>query len=373
MSVKLSAPALPILQYKFHTDAIYLKIAGTIYLFAFSFAQLIYGAISKYHHRRHMIFVSLGIGCIGTLISMISPNVTVFIVGRIIEALGLGGGSTLCRVLMADKLGKHEIAHVTVFFGIIYSANPFVSPTIGQYIIILLSWRWIFGLFLVLIIVYWILTYFLLEETKPILDQKFSFPHLLRSYFDVLSHPVFWTYILGFCLYVGLMIGYYMAIPFWYYEHFGVSEKYYTFLALFTAVPNVIAYYSGRFFVKKHKATGTLRIAYLIGILGLAASVVLLFFKPTPASYIIPLIFIAFSTGLIQPSTSSGLLTQFRQQAGIVSAFIPIFGVGMAGVMFLILTNINLNSLWPFTLILFIIIGFGILSRPWLQKHASHL
>lgn len=373
MSVKLSAPVLPVLESKFHTQAIYLKIAGTIYLITFAIVQVLYGAISKYHHRRHLIFGSLTLAAAGAIIAMLSTNVSMFVFGRILEALGVGGGSTLCRVMMADRLEKQEIAKVTILFGVIYSINPFVSPTIGQYIIILLSWRWVFAFFLLVLALYWIATYFLLEETKPQIEAKFSVPHLLYDYKQVLTQPVFWSYIVGFGLFSGLMIGYYMAIPFWYYVHFGVSEKYYTFLALFTAIPNILAYYYGRFFIKKHGTTETLRIAYLFGLVAVAASVGTLFFETTVASYIIPLIFISLSTGLIQPSTNAGLIHEFREYAGIVAAFIPLFGVGFGGILFLILTNIDLNEIWPFTLVLVGIVGFGLANRVLLKKHASHL
>lgn len=373
MSVKLSAPVLPVLESKFHTDPIYIKLAGTIYLITFSIAQVLYGAISRYHHRRHLIFGSVCVAFLGTFIAMISTSIVYFVIGRILEALGVGGGSTLCRVMMADRLEKQEIAQVTILFGIIYSLNPFISPSIGQYIIIFAGWRWVFAFFLCVLAAYGITTYFKLEETKPTIDEKFSFSHLTHDYKQVLSNPVFWSYIVGFGLFSGLMIGYYMAIPFWFYVHFGISEKVYTFLAIFTAVPNILAYYFGRFFIKKHGTTGTLRIAYAFGSVGFLASLIMLFFEPSVASYIIPLMFIATATGLIQPATNAGLIHQFREYAGIIGAAIPLFGVGIGGILFLILTNINLDAIWPFCVILFVIVGFGFLNRVFLKKHASHL
>jgi len=369
MSIKLSTPALPLLQYQFHTKAFYLKLSGMLYLIFFAASQLFWGAISRFYARRHLIFWGLGISVIGALTAMLSTNVLMFIIGRIIEAIGMGIGSCMCRILMSDRLEKLEIAKVTVFFGLIFSFMPFIAPTTGQYLIILFGWRTIFAFFCMLLLIYAVNVSFLLPETKSNEKESFSMDKILSDYKALLCHPVFWSYMFGFTLYVGLMLGYYMAIPYWYMVHFGISDRYYTFLALFTAIPNVLAYYYGRFMIKKLGTKQCINFAYLFGALGAALGMAFsLWWKASPITIILPLIIIAVSTGLIQPSINAGLISHFREKAGIVSALIPVFGFGGAGVFFLLLTNISLNTLWPFTWILIGVVGIGMINRSILKR-----
>ena len=117
MSIKLSTPALPLLQYQFHTEAFYLKLSGMLYLIFFALSQLLWGAISRFFARRHIIFWGLFVASIGTLVTMVSVTVWMFILGRVIEGIGMGVGSCLCRILMSDRLEKQEIAHATVWSG----------------------------------------------------------------------------------------------------------------------------------------------------------------------------------------------------------------------------------------------------------------
>ncbi len=368
MSIKLSAPALPLLSSVFDTNPIYLKLSASLYLVFFALSAFFWGAVAQKIPRRRVVTIALCLAIIGNVISLFSINVVMFIFGRIIEGCGMGGAATLCRVLMADRLERSEVVRVSLVFGFITSFMPVIAPTIGQYLIIWIEWRSIFAFFIVVLLAFGICSYFLLEETKKESDQGFRIIDSFHEYISIFKNPIFWAFISGFGLFVGTIIGYYIATPYWYLAHFKISAKYYTFLALFTAVPNVIAYYYGRSLVRRFSATGCIRFSYLLAPLGaLLAAIIGWIWGIHPYTLIPPLMVMATVLGFIQPAVNGAIIHYFREKAGTAAALISVFGYGGAALMFFILTNIPLTTIWPFVIVLAVVTAFGLFNRKWLK------
>jgi len=374
LSVKLSTPALPTLPGIFHTNPFNLKLAGMIYVLVYAGIQLMWGGISKFYPRRRIITIALSIAFVGTIVTLFSFNIELFIIGRVIEASGMGAGSCMCRVLMSDSLEKNEIAKASLFFGAIFSFLPFIAPTIGQYLMIFFDWHAIFVFSALAIITYFLIFKRFLPETKKDNGARFSFKEIRHDYRVILTHPTFWSYISGYALYIGLLLGYYMSLPYWYRVYFAIPETTYTLLALFTAVPNMIAFYFSRFIIKKWGTTGCLRITYPISLIaGLLILIFAFLFPSSPWTLIPPMMIISGTLGFIMPATNAGLLSNFRERSGVVSALIPVFLYTSGGLFFLLLSSISLTTLWPMTIILIAITTLGTLTTPLLKTHAAHL
>jgi MFS family permease len=372
ISIKISVPALPLLQYKFQVPAAYLKTAASLFLIFFSLSSLWWGAIAKYLFRRKVIFIALAITSIGTLCAMLATNIWFYIIGRSIEGVGMGVASPLCRVLLADRLNKTEIASVAIFIGLIFNLSPFVSPTLGQYLIILLDWRSIFAFFLLLIIAYWFFCYFYLFETKATPESSYSLKQISQDYWTVLKSGLFWSYMISFILFVSTMLGYYMTMPYWFLIHFHVSEKYYTFLALFSTLPNLLTYYLARFVIARYGNQRCIIFSHCISVLALILLLYFaIFYSPSVTTLIIPLIIMALCNGLIQPALNVGLISSFKENVGVAVALIPVFPFLATPIMFAILSSISLNTLWPFTWVIGSVIVFGLLNIAFLRRYAD--
>lgn len=349
MSIKLSVPVLPILQVVFQTDPILLKLSATIFLLSLALSQIWWGGVARYLDRRQIIFSGLAVAMFGTIMAMFSTNVTVFIIGRSIEGIGVGVASPICRVLMADTLSHYQITKMSFFFGVIFNFAPFIAPTLGQYLIIYLGWRSVFGFFFIFLLIYYFLFYAKLPETRPDKPQSYRVWQVFKNYEEIVVNPTFWVYIMPYIIYVGSMLSYYMAIPYWYWVHFGVSEHYYTLLAIFTAVPNLVSYYHARFLVKNIGTRKTLYVSYSVGFLALPCALLFaLFYHSSVIAMLCPLIFWSIGAGFAQPSVNSSIINHFRHNSGPASALLPVLPFIFASLMFLVWTAIPLNTLWPF-------------------------
>jgi len=349
MSIKLSVPVLPILAKVFEVNPIYLKLSATCFLLSLAASQVWWGGVARFLDRRRIIFLGLAVAMVGTICAMCATNVWVFIIGRAIEGAGVGVASPICRVLMADTLTHHQMAKISFFFGVIFNFAPFIAPTLGQYLIIYLGWRSVFAFFFVFLLIYYFLFYFKLPETRGDKPQRYRFHHVFKNYGEALTNARFWLYISPFILYVGSMLSYYMAIPYWYWQHFGVSQHYYTLLAIFTAIPNLTSYYYSRFVIKRWGTPQTLVLAAAVGSLALPCAILFaVFYHASVIALICPLMLWSVAAGFAQPAVNASILNHFRHNSGPVSGLLPVLPFIFASLMFLVWTNISLDTLWPF-------------------------
>ncbi|MCI5052316.1 MAG: MFS transporter [Simkaniaceae bacterium] len=370
MSIKLSVPALAILEPYLETTSFKLELTGSLYLLVFSFSQLFWGGVVGPLRRKRVIGRTMIFSLVGTIIAMCATDIQTFMTGRLIEAFGMGAASSICRVMLSDRLTKHEIADVSIFFGLIFNFGPFIAPLIGQYLIIYFGWRAIFAFFLILVILF---NYFMMKkmpETKRGNETRLHLFEYLSQFGHVISHKRFWVFIGSFSLYVSLILGYYMAVPFWYVDHFKMNPRYYLFLVLFTTTANAIAYFFSRGVVKRRSPEWAIVCGYFFCVLGTLVTIGLaFFFRAEPWNLVLSISLIAFGTGFMQPAVNVAILDEFRGHSGIAGSFIPIFGYAPASLVFLILTNISLRTLWPFAIVLTCIALLALINVRSVLRH----
>ena len=83
----------------------------------------------------------LGDFCIGSVVSMTAVNISMLIVGRLIEGIGIGTANSVGYALMrdiysGDKLTK-QLSYVSVFVGM----TPVIAPLFGGYLSEYIGWR----------------------------------------------------------------------------------------------------------------------------------------------------------------------------------------------------------------------------------------
>ncbi len=368
MSIKLTVPALAILNTYFDTSTFMLKFVGAMYLIVMAVSQLFWGTMIRPYHRKRIFRLSISVALVGTVISFASINLWMFLAGRIIEAFGAGASSILCRAMYADRLEKREIATVVPIFGMIFNFGPFIAPLIGQYIILYVGWRGIYVFYFIILSIYWYLMNRYLPETKEGPEEKPNPMHVVQDYAFIGSSSAFWSHIIGYMFLTGLFFAYYMTVPFWYLKHFQFNVHYYVFLALFTAIPNSWAQFQARRYVNNHSPEQAMLYGFSISGVGILFALILaLFFNPAPWNLIAPLMIVGVGAGFVQAATNVGLMHNFRNRAGTAAAMIPVSGYACGGLGFLVLSEIPLTTLYPFAGVL-LAIGVVLGLNAWLIR-----
>ncbi|MFZ4165668.1 multidrug effflux MFS transporter [Brevundimonas sp. NPDC058933] len=119
----------------------------TAYLLGFGGAQLFYGPLADRFGRRPILFIGIGLYVAFSVLAAFAQSFEWLILSRI----GMGLGSAATRVLavsiVRDRYSGRTMARVMSLSFLVFLGVPILAPTVGQLIMLVAPWRWIFGFF----------------------------------------------------------------------------------------------------------------------------------------------------------------------------------------------------------------------------------
>lgn len=146
LSIDMMLPALPDMGTAF-------KLANpnraqwiiAIYMLGFGGAQLIYGPLSDRFGRRPVLLVSIGLYILCSLFATFAATFTAMLVARFCQGMAAAGTRVVAVSVVRDCFGGRQMARVMSIAHIVFLAAPVLAPSIGQAILVVAPWRWIFG------------------------------------------------------------------------------------------------------------------------------------------------------------------------------------------------------------------------------------
>ncbi len=166
--------------------------------------QLFYGPISDSIGRKPAIYAGLLLFIIGCLTSWLASSFTMLLVGRVLQGLGVAGPRSVATAVVRDQYEGRMMARVMSFVMAIFIIVPIIAPAIGQGIIWLTNWRFIFIVYIILAVI--IFFWFLLRQPETLTQENripFTFGRIFAAFREVLTNRV----ALGFTIAAGLVSG----------------------------------------------------------------------------------------------------------------------------------------------------------------------
>lgn len=352
-SIKMVLPALPKLPNILQCTPAGVKLSVSLYLIFFACSQPVWGGIVQNSGCRRTLFISLFITAAGTLTVLFSFNLPMYIIGRSLEGLGMGAASPVYRTMIADVFDRKELVGKVGLMSGCAAAMPAIAPIFGGYLMVWISWRAIFGAFLLFIGVYFYLAFRKLPETRrnPADKNKTSLTRLLKTYLSILKNSHFWGFTLSYAVLTGGLLGYYSAMPFWYHSQLGIKAHIFSYLALPTVGMYIIGLICARLMVKKKDVEEVFIRGMLLTFTTTGVAVLLSLLKvPGAASIVAIMSGYGFAAGMVVPTANAGILSKFKNVAGPVSALVASVVFGSASLTSAITMNLHIkNTLWPVT------------------------
>ncbi|KAI9006467.1 major facilitator superfamily domain-containing protein [Hyaloraphidium curvatum] len=161
------SPALKNVQQDFNTSSEMVNATLTAGIIALGVAPLIWAPLSDRSGRRFILLFSQCFNIAGSIICIFSPNIYVFLVGRILASAGSGAGLSVGAGVIADVFKREERGRA---FGLFYLGpliGPVIAPLIGGSITSSIGWHHIFSVSAGLGACVLLSTFFFLPETLP--------------------------------------------------------------------------------------------------------------------------------------------------------------------------------------------------------------
>jgi len=110
--------------------------------------QLFFGPFADVKGRRAAVFLGVGVFVLGSVVCMVSENLSTMLVGRLIQAFGVSGPRIASQAIVRDQFSGDAMARIMSFAMMIFIMVPMIAPLLGQIILFWFSWRHIFALFI---------------------------------------------------------------------------------------------------------------------------------------------------------------------------------------------------------------------------------
>jgi MFS family permease len=142
---------------------------------AASFATLLFGKLSDVYGRRLFLLVSLVLYMAGAILSGICQSFTLFIAARIILSLGQGALSSLCFATIGDMYEPVERSKWSGLLQLPAGIASIIGPAMVGMITDKLSWRYFFGLSVLLAAISAVLVFRGVTSPVKRTDRKIDF------------------------------------------------------------------------------------------------------------------------------------------------------------------------------------------------------
>ena len=115
-------------------------------IFGMMFGEIIFGPLSDAIGRKKCILIGIGIYIGGSVIALSASSIEVFLLGRVIQGFGVSGPKIASRALVRDLYKGAAMARIMSFVMMVFILVPLLAPSIGQLVMQVADWRWIFAL-----------------------------------------------------------------------------------------------------------------------------------------------------------------------------------------------------------------------------------
>ncbi|WP_436861523.1 MDR family MFS transporter [Staphylococcus caeli] len=140
----LLTTALPSIMKDFNIDYTQVQWLTTAFLLTNGVVVPLSAMVIQRYSTRQVFLTAIFIFFIGTIIAGFSPNFSVLLSARIVQALGSGIMMPLMMTTILDIFEPHERGKYMGTFGLVIGLAPAIGPTLSGYLVEYFDWRSLF-------------------------------------------------------------------------------------------------------------------------------------------------------------------------------------------------------------------------------------
>ncbi len=143
------------------------QLMVVVYVTFNGFAQIFFGPLVDRFGRRKILLFSLSGYVLASLLSLFASNFSLMLMARALQGSATAATRVAAIAVVRDRFAGREMARVMSLVMTIFMAAPIVAPGIGQFILLIGPWRWIFAALLLygLMLGLWVFTR--VRESQP--------------------------------------------------------------------------------------------------------------------------------------------------------------------------------------------------------------
>lgn len=135
------------------------------FLFGFAIGQLFVGTMSDAYGRRGLMLWSLFGFAVSSLAAALAPTFDHLLIARAVQGIFAAGARVIVTSTVRDRFEGRDMAQVMSLSSMIFMAAPILAPAMGQAILLIGPWRWVFGALAAIGLFVWAWVLWRLPET----------------------------------------------------------------------------------------------------------------------------------------------------------------------------------------------------------------
>lgn len=153
----------------------------TAFMIGFGVAQFFVGAISDRYGRRGLMLLSLGGYALTSLAATFATSFEMLLAARFAQGMSAAGARVLVNSVVRDRFHGRDMAQVMSLAATIFMAAPILAPLMGQAVLAVAPWRWIFAVLAIIGALVWAWVLVRLPETLDPANAREISPGELRA------------------------------------------------------------------------------------------------------------------------------------------------------------------------------------------------
>ena len=223
-AIDMYLPALPTIAADLKVSTAATQITLMAFFVTFGLSQLIYGPAADIWGRKAPLYVGLVIFIFASLGCQFSAGIWQLVLFRALQGLGAAAVMVIPRAIIRDLHTGVDATRLMSLVMLVISVSPCLAPLTGSGLIAVLSWRAIFAAVAFIAVLALALTFFALEETRPVHQRvASSWRAIFVAYGSLLTHGRFLslTFMGGFAM--ASFFVFLASSSFVYIDHYGLS------------------------------------------------------------------------------------------------------------------------------------------------------
>ncbi|QEY14966.1 Bcr/CflA family efflux MFS transporter [Cellvibrio sp. KY-GH-1] len=213
--------------------------------------QLVCGPLSDATGRKKVLYGGIALFFCGSAICFFATSIEGLLIGRFVQGLGVAGPYVSAISIVRDKYAGNEMARIMSLVMMIFIMVPALAPSLGQAVLLISSWRYIFVLYIVYALIIGVWIFWRLEETLP---KEFRIPFTRTGFIDgfkeVISNYSTMCYTLCMGLFFGSFMGYLNSSQQIFQELFNTGKLFTVYFGVLALLFGVASMVNARFVQK---------------------------------------------------------------------------------------------------------------------------
>jgi DHA1 family bicyclomycin/chloramphenicol resistance-like MFS transporter len=114
------------------------------FVFGFGSAQLVYGPLADRFGRKPVLIISISLFVLTSIVAAFANSFATLIAARFLQGVASASSRVISTSIVRDCYSGRRMAKVMSIAFMIFLGVPILAPTIGQLILLVAPWQWIF-------------------------------------------------------------------------------------------------------------------------------------------------------------------------------------------------------------------------------------